>query len=29
MVASPLVDAPELAELIGIRIDAASRYGDS
>jgi sirohydrochlorin ferrochelatase len=28
-VASPLVDAPELAELIGIRIAAASRYGDS
>ena len=28
-VATPLVDAPELAELVGIRIDAASRYGDS
>lgn len=29
VVATPLVDAPELAELVGIRIDAASRYGDS
>jgi sirohydrochlorin ferrochelatase len=29
VVAMPLVDAPELAELVGIRIDAASGYGDS
>jgi sirohydrochlorin ferrochelatase len=29
VVATPLVDAPELAELVGIRIDAASHYGDS
>jgi len=29
VVARPLVDAPELAELVGIRIDAASCYGDS
>jgi sirohydrochlorin ferrochelatase len=28
VVATPLVDAPELAELVGIRIDAASDYGD-
>jgi sirohydrochlorin ferrochelatase len=28
IVAAPLVDAPELAELVGIRIETASRYGD-
>lgn len=28
-VATPLVDAPELADLIGIRIDATSHYGDA
>jgi sirohydrochlorin ferrochelatase len=28
-VATPLVDAPELAELVGIRIDATSHYGDA
>jgi sirohydrochlorin ferrochelatase len=28
-IAAPLVDAPELVELIGIRIDAARNYGDS
>jgi sirohydrochlorin ferrochelatase len=29
VIATPLVDAPELVELIGIRFAAASRYGDS
>jgi len=29
VVATPLVDAPELVELVGIRIDAASSHGDS
>jgi sirohydrochlorin ferrochelatase len=29
VIATPLVDAPELVKLVGIRIAAASRYGDS
>lgn len=29
ILAAPLSDAPEIATLVGIRIDAATRYGDS